>query len=660
MSQCEDCRQESIDPLIGREAWRQARLADATGPTGPSGVVHDMRSATGSFAAVVESNLCTCELPGVIVSATFGFTNASTNFLANVKNFPYRDGVVTLTTSAAPNLSDGVWIKAEVVPAIALPADVPRGSLPFSLNNVVADATPNFSESSEYVYAEHAMWFFEDVLNYISSIMAGFNEPEYYSGPIRITVGYGNTTVHDVYSLSPAIYVPSVRVRESFLQLALLPHDVQSSENPTRISAVAVVAGFSTTRSVFSFPVELPEEFQLGGSAQGISLDYQPARMDPQTVVNQQILRGPTITAVTKPTIAENRTDVIVPAGATGPVGQELPLTAAGVHLDSISFHSRTANQYLSNRIEFSYAFGNARFPDRPDLHDQQACYALNGPTWHERNIVRYGSILGVDGARHKLRIKFDWTQPSSSDYVSFLNTLWAVPPTWSVAANISFLLLGGCELDLIPVIQGRHLMPGFYAASATEMDVIEISEIPGINATLGNVGGFTQVINTPATADVGMEIQPIVHAYASSVVLSIAPPSNSPPAYTSLPLPGEDGMTLDAYTIWSQTLQPGWSPSSVNRFWPQARSIAGGQIRVGLQAWFKITMTSVGLVEPWSGNRVVYRRLPTPEIFLDLSDEQCDALSAGDEISVSSVTPFGTNSRVDPYKLQLSIYEPD
>jgi hypothetical protein len=687
MAGCQECREGPIDPLIGREPWRQARLTDATGPTGPTGVVHDMRSATGPFSAVVESNLCACSVPGIVAKATWGFTAVGTNFIGNSSGLTYLDGVLTVATLAADDLSGGAWIKAEVVPRLLVPHDtVTRGPLPFVLTSETAVQTPEFSESSEYVYAEHGMRFEvprgsffsgTDSLNYQTAAPFKVGGVEYYSGPIRITAGYGTTTVHDVYSLSPAIWVPSVRVPGQNVTLALLPYDVEPSEK-TRISALAAVGagGAWEGRSVFSFPIQLPQEFVLGGGQErsstaslhsGIKLDYDPARMDEQTLVNQQLLRGPTIGVAQRNVIEDGRTDVVVPVNATGPTGQALPVTESAVYNGAFGFGdqdylSRAASAYtipINNRF-FSRGFGNARFGNRPDLHDFPQCHALNGPTWHERNIVRFGSHLGVDGARHKLSVKFDWSPPSTDDYVSFFNRLWTVPATWSVTANVAFLLLGGSELQLIPAVQGRNLMPGLYAVGATEMTAVELSQISGINQTLGNVGGFTQTIDTPATASVDMEILPIVHAYGNSDVIAIGPPANAPPAYTELPTPGQDGMTLDGYTMWLPTVQPGWIPTSIAGFWPLARPIAGARISVRLQAWFKITMTSVDLVPAWSGNRVVYRRLATPEIFLDLSDEQCNALSAGDEISVSSVALQGTNSRVDPYKLQLSIYEPD
>ena len=660
MSGCEECRQESIDPLVGREPWRQARLTDATGPTGPTGVVHDMRSATGPFAAVVESGLCECSMPGTVAISTFGFTAASTNFISNAKSFPYRDGVVTLTTLAAGDLSAGVWMKAEVVPSLALPEDtVTRGPLPFVLTSGVANATPTLSESSEYIYAEHGMWFTEDSLNYISATMVERNDPEYYSGPIRITAGYGEKTRQAVYSLHPGVWVPSVRVRETTVTLALSPYDVSPPVSPRRISAIAALGDL---RGTFSFPIEVPENFVLGGGAEhqstanlynGIALDYDVSRMSGQTLVNPELLRGPTISVAQRPILEDGKTDVIVPPSATGPTGQLLPVTEAGVHIGNFILQT-AANEYISQNANeyqnplnyrfFSRGFANARLGTRPDLHAFPACYALNGPTWHERNIIRYGSALGVDGARHKWTVKFDWESPSSDDYVSYFNTLWLVPPIWQVTANITFLMLGGSELELLPDVQGRKVMPGFYAVGATEMDAVDISQISG---TVSAIPGEPSV---ESTASVAMTIQPIVHAWAVSTVTEKVPASNAPKAYTTLPLPGEQGMTLDAYTIWSPTTEPGFG--AIYPAWPTARPIAEGRISLRLQAWFKITMTSVGLNPAWSGNRVVYRRLATPEIVFNLSDEQCNALSDGDEISVSSTGG-------DPYKIQFSIYEP-
>ena len=185
MSGCTVAEDSPIDPEIGREPWRKSRPVGATGPTGPTGVVQDMRTPTGSFQAIIETDLCGCGIPGVLLGASFGFTSGGSIQPGNSRT--YMDGIATLTTLASNNLTAGAWVKVEVVQTPpTIPGDsVTRGSLPFVLSSGAAET---FVESSAYIYSTH-----ETILpNWLDNYVAGANPAtfNFITGPFRITAGY--------------------------------------------------------------------------------------------------------------------------------------------------------------------------------------------------------------------------------------------------------------------------------------------------------------------------------------------------------------------------------------------------------------------------------------------------------------------------------------
>ena len=694
MSGCTVAEDSPIDPEIGREPWRKSRLVGATGPTGPAGVVQDMRTPTGSFQAITETDLCGCGIPGVLLNASFGFTIGFRNIEPG-NSLTYMDGVATLTTLASNNLTAGAWVKVEVVQTPpTIPGDgVARGSLPFVLSS---GAPATFVESSAYIYSTP-----ETILpNWLDNYVAGANPTfNFITGPIRITAGYGNVTQHEVFSREPAIFSPSsVSANSCSVVVGLMPYDIQSSTNDRRICCMVSYGGMT-----FPLPITVPSGFVFGGGqaaaselelCNGVSLEFDTSRVDVQPRVNKSFMRGPAMGGRMIRVVGDNHTDVIVPLNATGPTGSVAPVTMASI----------TARpQYLSlQAVEYGevprlpqldppeYAhprgaldvYANASQPDRPDKHDRALFRAANGPTWHERNIIRYGKSLGVDGARHKLSLTFDW-QPAIADFLSCTATSGeyvqqprrngypifgysiqsGLGPSWQMTLSPTLRLLGGTVLDLMPHIGQRKLMPGVYFGPLAEpqdvvatqavfpKSIINPDYLTWLDGAAANGGTFQSqqaylAIEPPSsivvneTHSVQMSVKRLVHSWASTGVAGLSSQNISP----TLPLPGEQGMGLDSYSLWF----PEITNANSSR-WPKNLPIVGGGLTVNMQAWFGITVTSVSASPAWSGNRVVYRRLIAPQIEISLSDAQCNALSNGDEVSATSAAG-------DPYRLQFSI----
>jgi hypothetical protein len=656
-----------------------------------------MRTPTGSFQAIIETDLCGCGIPGVLLGASFGFTSGGSILPGN--SMTYMDGIATLTTLASNNLTAGAWVKVEVVQMPpTIPGDsVTRGSLPFVLSS---GAAATFVESSAYIYSTH-----ETILsNWLDNYVAGANPAtfNFITGPFRITAGYGNVTQHEVFSREPAIFAPdSLRAFSCSVLVGLMPYDIQASTNDQRICCMVSYEG-----RTFPLPITVPSNFVFGGGqaavsefelCNGVSLEFDTSRVDVQPRVNKSFMRGPAMGGRMIRVVGDNHTDVIVPlnaTGPTGPTGSVAPVTMASI-TSRPQYLERHAGEYgeVPRFPQFDPpgyehprgaldVYANASQPDRPDKHDRALFRAANGPTWHERNIIRYGKSLGVDGARHKLALTFDW-EPEIADFLSCTATSGeyvqqprqngypifgygieaGLGPSWQMTLSPTLRLLGGTVLDLMPHIGQRKLMPGVYFGPLAEpqdvvatqavfpKSIINPDYLTWLDGAAANGGTFESrqaylaieppgFISVNETHSVEMSVKRLVHSWASTGVAQLSSQNISP----TLPLPGEQGMELDGYSLWF----PEITNANSSR-WPKNLPVVGGGLTVNMQAWFGITVTSVSASPAWSGNRVVYRRLIAPQIAISLSDAQCNALSNGDEVSATSAAG-------DPYRLQFSI----
>lgn len=668
MCECEDCFNVAMDPLVGQEPWRKSRLVGATGPTGPTGVVQNMGSPTGPYSALVDNDQPSRtwprfagtqpnrllgvpgpEIMGVFVTPTFG----------NHDGF-YRDGTCRLTTMAPADCSRGAWIEVEVVPRQDYPRDsVARQSLPLSISRNNDTVSQSFVEQVGFILDERPLRFDGGV---------GFpylNPPEFGTGPLHIKAGYNNTTLFDVYDSAPAdkASVVSGFGAQYVVKIGLMPFTagVQQDATTTRIASNALIKG-----EAYCFPVEAPTSaIFIEGEAQSdsrkynaVTVGFDASRMSVRPDVNQANVRPPAVGGFFRSVVGDNYTDVIVPTGATGPTGT-VPLTAAvlsqgrlpsfaGDGVFGHTYFNYWDGEELTDRF-WSYWYSNTKDADKPQAALKTLCKAINGPTWHERNIIWYGGSLAVDGARHQVRLTFDWEVPEPSAYCTALVYKDFGPfndQGFSVTCNPSFDILAGAVLNLLPVMAGRNLLPGQYASGPVELDTIDITSIPGTFRTGGNVFPFVGT-DTPANVPVSISITPVVHAWAKSSIENGDVGVNTPTSWSSLSLPGADGMTVDDYVELLPTLD-----FDVRRKWPAATSA----LAVDLEIWLRITCTSVDSsgfdVPSFSGNITRYFRLVQPTLTFVFTDEQAGSLSNG--VELQNYIYSGK-----PYKFQFSTYAP-
>jgi hypothetical protein len=651
-----------------------------------------MRAATGSFRAVTETDLCGSSIPGVQLVASFGFIRDGLEIVPGNET-PYMDGVVTLTTLASRGLTDGVWVKVEVVQTPpTLPGDtVGRGGLPFVLSS---GSDETLVESSDYIYLAHEIILPGVPDNYLAG-QNPFTSFTVLTGPLRITAGYGSVTQHEVFSREPAIFDRSDR--QCTALVSLMPYDIQTSTNGHRICCMV-----SYGNETYSLPITVPSDFVFGGGEApisesqlhyGVALHFDKSRVDVQPRVNQAFVRGPSISGRAIRVVGDNHTDVIVPLDATGPTGSAAPVTVASI-TSRPNYLGRHAGDYgdvprlLSGQYvhprDTTDVYANAAQPDRPDKHDRALFRAANAPTWHERNIIRYGKALAIDKARHKLRIRFAWepdikeflscsagsgefvVAPRLNGYPFFGYTFGVeeVSQSWQVILSPTIRLLGGTTLELLPHIGPRNLMQGkYFGPLATPLEVVATEAAfstqfvnPAYIAWLDeaalpeNIGTPqsrqahlaiepSPFIYVPTNGQIQMSVKRFVHSWATTSVARRGVPQNISP---QLPQPGEQGMELDSYNTWF----PEIARPPVDK-WPNLYDV-GARLIINMQAWFGITVTRVGVDPEWSGNRVVYRKLDNAEVSIPLVDEQCSALS--DEEEVIAVSSAG-----DPYMLSFS-----
>jgi hypothetical protein len=648
MSECHDCDQVEIDLLIGREPWRVSRSVGHTGPTGAIGVAQDMRSPTGPYAAIVEPELCGCGPVGINATATFGW----------VQREVFQDGTLFVYALANDDLSAGAWVSVEIIANRDIPIDtVDRATLPLSAGNdaltfgfgspgsfydILTSAV--HIEDGSYVVAERSMLVTIQNNSYADSATPAYFKnarSRDFTGPVRVAAGYGSTVIHELEGMAPAASRLNNIYSATSLSVAAMPFDNtwQSSAAVTRVS---LLARFDD-RSV-ALPVNIPNtEFSPNEDASllrnAIRFDYDAARVpNAQTEpLNPPYGIAPATVdrVLVRHVVGNRRTDVIVPASATGPKNAELPpITSAPLRTNASSFFIR----YGDNSSVPRSVFEDTRHSLRADMHDKPQCYAFDGPTWHERSLVRYGSNLAVDGARHKLTVSFDWQPPSASQYALVRATSGG---SWAIRINPPFELIGGSVIDLRPSIQTSNLMPGMYASATCELAEIEIDSVPGEFRRTNN-----EIVEYDVPVD--LRVQPFMHVWAYTDILQSARPA---PSSVSLPLPGESEMTLDAYTQYAAASPAAWGL--------QFLSFPSATLRLHVELWAKLMLRTVEPVHPeynrlpfgmnldkWDGERVWYARLvaPQPVVFV-LTPQQCDAIGNGQTVS-------GLRRRANPQNL--------
>jgi hypothetical protein len=635
---CGDCQKSVVGPLVGEEPWREARLLNATGLTGPTGVVQDMAGPTGPFGAIVESGLCDCGSLGLIGTTTaFGFDQ----FPFPGRGQRYRDGTVRLYALTDPGLSRGVWIELDAPPVSNYPKDTAgsgRVGFPLVVLETDLQTTPTLIESGDYVFAERPLFIESNWYMRGEEWILGSREG-LVSGGVRVRIGRGEDVVYDLHDLRPAAGHER-SLTNTAVRAAIMPYDaVGQLLSASQQVNVGFHVSFSDDGGQFANPryeTTLPATVsasQLYGAPLGPDTSFEFRHAVNFSFDDGRILSAypntPPVNFEAKPigisleqaSIKGNgRTDVFLPTGATGP-------------------HFNREGYY------------NGLNGDRPDLHYDTAlvggykpsvCYSADGPHWHEDAIVRAGYSLSQNNARHKLSITFPPkpNQPER-DAIGFYNFLEGVP---RYQFNPNFYWFAENEtIELLPSCAGKNLLPRMYASGLKEFASVTVSSLP---PTAANFAGGAQSI----PCDV--EIQLFCHAFAftrkiaplgGAPGLSLAGsnplflpewPAVGPLQYNSLPLPGDQGMELDFYNIFA--------PPTLH----SPPHMLGAVIDVYFQWWFKITARRLDEVDC---NRVWYRSPnlagglspnSSTRVKIPLSNANCVALSDGSSLTGYGISP--------------------
>jgi hypothetical protein len=651
MPGCEDCRQEPIDPLIGREAWRQARLTDATGPTGPTGVVQDMRSPAGSYSAVVESNLCGCGPIGLIASTgRWSFDLVFPDFQR------YRDGTYRFYALADETLSRGVWAEIDVPPLTTYPIDdVPqRGRWPLFFTRTQIEEIPTLVESGDYIAATRPAfvengWYANQSQAPTFFQIGGF----LITGPVRFRCGFGSEVVKDLSGLR------GVTTSSVLATVAIMPSDHFATETFS-VGVELTFDGYGATFPITVSASDLFNDEPPSNLYHGIKFVYDPTR-------------------------------IVSSYPGTPPNGFSSIPVGCSLQQRAVTDSNRT-NAFIEPFVTVPYRsrtlYYNGKDGQRPDLHHDPQCYSVDGPAWHEDAIIRGPWALAQNGAKHKFDLTFppapqSTTRGQRRQNIGFARRDLAVFGSTAVEFQLNpnpAWFAGGQTMRFRPVCAGRELLPRMYASGFKQFSTTTLSSLDAFT----NSGGlFFDQLTVPCDID----IQPMCHAFAFTeklvasgglpgasvqegfggpVFTNTEYPFNAELQYDSLPLPGVDGMKLDLYSIYG--------PPTGHR----TLHMLGATLNIYFQWWFKITARNIDGI---SLNRVWYRSPNLPSqfsgesihnrILLAINNQKCARISNGDNqvafvdsASFSSST-FGLYAKAisDPgpnaYGLEFSLFNP-
>jgi len=698
-----DYRQEQVNGLVGREPFRQARLTDATGPSGPTGVVQNMAAPTGPYEALVESDLCWSGSPGVILrTAGWGFTLTGQT---SSRQFAYNDGTFRIYALANEDLSRGVWVEVDAPPETTYPRDAlygpplsagvrsPRTEYGVPITIPQIQATPTFVETADYVEAERPLflqtgWYARGQEFDVLAERQGFT-----GGAIRVVIGQGSETIRQFHGLTPmagheALSAPLPRTQALAAVQAFEPIEQMLSESQQ--VRVGVQVGFSGNVSLgfvngyeTTIPIVVTAENLLGEPLQsdaesppdmlfrqGIRFTFDAAR-----VVNayhntppSNFTSTPLGCSVHQATLhGNNRTNVYMPTGATGP------------HLMRVAYYGghKADRPDLHQPIDGTETLLLNR--DRPSAHFVDT-YAVDGPQWHEDAIIHDTYALAQNGARHKFTLTFAQAPQSTGPADDRANIGFASNTgTLSFVFNPNFYwFVGNQSIEFFPTCVGRNLLPRMYYSGFKSFPATTISSVRNQL--------FNPPFNTIETYSCDVDIQPMCHAFAFTRKLTAAgglpgskivpggqrqtqcgtdfPSGNTLIVYRRLPLPGEDGMTPDAFAAFtpsqsalqSHTYEIGEQPGGLPQDWDrpfnrvfgafnQSHNL-GGVIDIYFNWWFKLTIRSLDDV---ACNYVLYRSpnlgwnlgaiASHTRIQIPLSMESCASLSEGSQVNAYSAS---------------------
>jgi hypothetical protein len=643
-----------------------------------------MASPTGPYEALVESDLCWPGSLGLIVRTEgWGFSD-----LFNNRSVSYKDGAVRIYALANDDLTRGVWVEMDAPPTIGYPVDtygrfggvgVGRVAWPLTITEEEVKATPTLVEPGNYIEAERPVflrgaWYLRGF-----EWSEGRNEG-FVGGPLRVRIGQGEQTAVELHGLEPMAGHEPLKNKRQALAAVLVYDPVGQMLSETQQVFVGIQVGWDfqvglrpdngyettlpfvvTAEDLLGHPLETgSNDSPVSAFRHGVTLEFDAARgldgYHNSPPVN--FSSTPISCSLHQCTVHGNgRTNVFLPTGATGP-----------------------------NLNRFAYYGGHKG--DRPDLHEPVLedsvagrpsqhyvdTYAVDGPHWHEDAIIHAGHELSQNGARQQFTLTFPPTPQSGGRQSEIDNIGFAFPSPFDGLLGFYFQpnfywFVGGQTIDFLPSCAGRNLLPRMYASGFKQFPAVTISSV--------------QSLSTIGTYPCDVDIQAMCHAFAFTRKLTdsgglpgfkVVPggqrntrcgtdlPSSLPLVNKYLPLPGESGMSLDAFSSLTPTRlelerhtyeigeQPGGIPDGYDRpfatpgFRPEQQiHNLGAVIEIHFNWWFKFSARRINLT---SCNRVWYRsQVEHQRVTIPLSVAGCETLSAGDVFQAYSAMQGATLS---------------
>jgi hypothetical protein len=420
-----------VDPLVSRSPISRSREAGAVGLTGPTGTVANMAAPSGPWAAIVTQEICPgCTPP--ILSAGFN--------LGYVTSTTYRHGAIELWTAANDFLSVGAWVRVVVDSSLAVSAGTGGGP------SFLSSATGPVEESTAPAFASRL----------VRTLRSASGGPA-----VKVSGGCGSDPpIFEAWCIEQAetpliVQGPNITNRSFSVIFAEIGTGSITANTPTRVGSVL---NWQSSEPAGQPPfVTVGDRSATIGAWNGATFAFE--------VPTSQILDSATDVEFLRQGIkCEPATVPTLPTGV-------LPVQAS-------------VSASLSESLQDGKT--SVRFPTGPAFNDW--CSIPDGAFWHEQAIIRQGP-LAVEGMLHKVTAKFSDPFVFSDSHPSTFGARFIQGGFGSFdtgffhdtslnPAFFNFKYISGIDVDFLPTINGKRLLPRSYVSGPIQGPLLTFSEI--------------------------------------------------------------------------------------------------------------------------------------------------------------------------------------
>jgi hypothetical protein len=429
---CECGTPKNVDPLIGRSPLNSSREVGSTGPTGPTGTVENMAGPAGPWAAIVSADVCPgCSPPILRVVSILG------GLLSTPEN-----GAVEVWIAANDALTSGAWVKIEedrslvVSGGMAIATNASNSDLIEVLFSSLGNAN-NVLDQTAPAYAPRQIR--PPRIRFVPFQSGSYNPPESGRKTLRVSAGYGDTTVIEMWGIDDTE--------------ALFSRDEFGLGNPLE-------------EMIYTFSAEIGCEINYGqeSTTVGVFVDQIPSSV---TRSNEQFRfwRATTFTFEVPTAHLLGEAD-----GNADSLRNGIRMTGASPLAGVVGFLSASTETDRSTVLTLPTA--------RKDVNNR--CAIPNGPWWHEQSYVP-GGPLATRGQLHKITAKFSGNLSYSHLPFGVVSVGLALEPGFQAnagALNRIMRFFPDREIEFLPVFQGRRLLPRNYICDVIEGDTFTGTEV--------------------------------------------------------------------------------------------------------------------------------------------------------------------------------------